>query len=91
MAAKTKKKATTLRRPAQRMPAFVRRALDARGLLASYRQRPVYQRNDYLSWITGAQRDETKQKRLAQMLEELERGGVYMKMKWQPRSPAMGR
>jgi uncharacterized protein YdeI (YjbR/CyaY-like superfamily) len=87
MAAK-KKKATRLRRPAQRMPAFVRRALDERGLLASYRLRPAYQRNDYLSWITGAQRDETKQKRLAQMLDELERGGVYMKMKWQPRPPA---
>jgi hypothetical protein len=90
MAAK-KKKATRLRRPVQRMPAFVRRALDERGLLASYRQRPAYQRNDYLSWIMGAQRDETKQKRLAQMLEELERGGVYMKMKWQARPPATER
>lgn len=62
MAAK-KKNASTLRRPIQRMPAFVRRALDERGLLAAYRQRPAYQRNDYLSWITGAQRDETKRKR----------------------------
>jgi uncharacterized protein YdeI (YjbR/CyaY-like superfamily) len=86
-----KKKPTPLRRPTQRMPAFVRSALDERGLLASYRQRPAYQRNDYLSWITGAQRDETKQKRLAQMLDELERGGLYMKMKWQPRSRATER
>lgn len=91
MAAKKKKKARPLRRPVQRMPAFVRRALDERGLLASYRQRPAYQRNDYLSWITGAQRDETKQKRLGQMLDELERGGVYMRMKWRPRRPATER
>jgi hypothetical protein len=90
MAAK-KKKSPTLRRPIQRMPAFVRRALDERGLLASYRQRPAYQRNDYLGWIARAQRDETKQKRLAQLLDELERGGVYMKMKWRPGLPAAAR
>lgn len=86
--AKASKRAkVTLRRPLQKMPAFVRRALGERGLLAHYRQRPAYQRNDYLSWIGQAQRDETKQKRLAQMLDELEQGGVYMNMKWQPRSP----
>ena len=68
------------------MPAFVRRALSERGLLERYRERPAYQRNDYLGWIARAVRDETKQKRLAQMLDELERGGVYMKMKGQPRS-----
>lgn len=67
------------------MPAFVRRALSERGLLARYRERPPYQRNDYLGWIAMAVREETKQKRLAQMLDELERGGVYMKMKWPPR------
>ena len=29
-----------------------------------------------------AQQEATKQKRLNQMLDELERGGVYMNMKW---------
>jgi hypothetical protein len=38
---------------------------------------PDYQRNDYLSWITRAKREETQQKRLEQMLDELERGHVY--------------
>ena len=55
---------------------------EARGLLAQYEARPPYQRNDYLMWINTAQREETKRKRLAQMLDELESGGVYMRMKW---------
>jgi uncharacterized protein YdeI (YjbR/CyaY-like superfamily) len=80
-----KKKAASLRRPIRDMPAFVRRALAERKLLERYRQRPAYQRNDYLSWIDGAKREGTKLKRLEQMLDELERGGVYMKMTWRPR------
>ena len=35
-----------------------------------------------LMWINNAKREDTKHKRLAQMLDELENGGVYMKMKW---------
>lgn len=69
-------------RPREEMPDFVREALAARGLLAQYEARPPYQRNDYLMWINKAQREETKRKRLAQMLDELESGGVYMRMKW---------
>jgi uncharacterized protein YdeI (YjbR/CyaY-like superfamily) len=66
------------------MPAFVREALESRGLINAYRARPAYQQNDYLGWIGRAKRPETKEKRLNQMLDELESGGVYMKMKWQP-------
>jgi uncharacterized protein YdeI (YjbR/CyaY-like superfamily) len=62
------------------MPDFVRQALEARGLLGDYLQRPPYQQNDYLGWIDKAKRRETKEKRLQQMLEELERGGVSMNM-----------
>lgn len=69
-------------RPLQPMPDFVAAALKARGLVEKYEARPDYQRNDYLMWINDAKRDETKQKRLAQMLDELDAGGVYMKMKW---------
>lgn len=69
------------------MPAFVRRALEERGLLARYRERPAYQRNDYLGWIASAKRPETKQKRLEQMLDELAQGDRYMKMAWHPREP----
>lgn len=64
------------------MPAFVRRALSDRQLVERYRERPPYQRNDYIGWITRALREETKQKRLDQMLSELKKGGVYMNMKW---------
>jgi uncharacterized protein YdeI (YjbR/CyaY-like superfamily) len=64
------------------MPDFFREALDARGLMEAYRARPAYQQNDYIGWITHAKLEDTCQKRLHQMLDELERGGVYMKMKW---------
>ncbi len=69
-------------RPREDMPDFVRAALEERGLMAAYEARPPYQRNDYLLWIKKVKRDQTRQKHLAQMLEELEAGGVYMKMKW---------
>ena len=63
------------------MPDFVRQALDERGLMDAYQKRPAYQQNDYIRWINRAKRPETKEKRLRQMLEELEAGGIYMKMK----------
>ncbi|HQZ12840.1 MAG TPA: YdeI/OmpD-associated family protein [Devosia sp.] len=64
------------------MPDFVREALTERHLSAAYEARPAYQRNDYLMWINNAVREATKRKRLDQMLDELERGGVYMRMTW---------
>lgn len=66
------------------MPAFVRDALHERDLMDEYRSRPPYQQNDYIWWITEAKREETKMKRLEQMLDELERGDVYMKMTYRP-------
>ena len=75
---------STLRRPLNPMPEFVERALLERGLMDAYRQRPPYQRNDYLGWIDRAKREPTKRRRLAQMLDELERGDRYMKMAWRP-------
>ena len=62
------------------MPEFVLEALLARGLMDAYEARPPYQQNDYIGWITRAKRDETTQKRLTQMLDELESGDKYMKM-----------
>ncbi|KKC35584.1 hypothetical protein WH87_16170 [Devosia epidermidihirudinis] len=64
------------------MEPFVAEALEQRGVRAQYDARPPYQRNDYLLWINKAKLDDTKQKRLAQMLDELENGGVYMNMAW---------
>lgn len=69
------------------MPAHVRNALIERGLMDAYRARPPYQQNDYVGWITRAKREETRAKRLEQMLDELERGDRYMKMKYRARSP----
>ena len=66
------------------MPDFVRDALEERGLMEAYRQRPDYQQNDYIGWITRAKRSDTQQKRLAQMLDELEEGDRYMKMAYKP-------
>jgi len=73
-----------LSRPTEPMPPTVEQALVDSGLLNAYRARPPYQRNDYLGWINRAKRLETKQRRLDQMLSELERGDVYMKMDWRP-------
>lgn len=70
-----------LKRPRYPMPDFVKQALDEKGLMEAYQQRPAYQQNDYVGWINRVKRQETKEKRLRQMLAELERGGVYMKMK----------
>ena len=71
-----------LRRPIQAMPDFVRKALFETGLMDSYNNRPPYQRNDYLSWISRAKQENTRQKRLNQMLDELAAGDSYMKMKY---------
>lgn len=77
-----------LTRPRQPMSSFVRQALTSAGLMADYRARPAYQQNDYLLWINGARRQETKDKRLQQMLDELRIGGVYMKMPHLPSAKA---
>ncbi len=64
------------------MPTFVKTALNTAGLMSAYKERPPYQQNDYIWWINNAKREETKQKRLRQMLSELKKGNVYMKMRW---------
>jgi uncharacterized protein YdeI (YjbR/CyaY-like superfamily) len=79
-----KKDFSGLSRPIQPMPDYVKAALEKTGLLKTYLERPPYQQNDYLSWISRARRPETKEKRLAQMLFELDHGGLYMKMKHNP-------
>ena len=67
-------------RPRYPMPKYIKSALEERGLVKSYKERPPYQQNDYIGWIDGAVRADTKEKRLQQMLYELEKGGIYMKM-----------
>ncbi len=77
-------KPSNLKRQRIALPDYVKQALDGKDLLQAYLSRPAYQQNDYLSWIERAKRPETVQKRLNQMLAELEQGGVYMNMKHQP-------
>ena len=48
--------------------------------MEAYQARPPYQQNDYIGWITRAKLPATKERWLARMLDELEQGGVSMKM-----------
>lgn len=66
------------------MPDDIRAALERAGVMADYEARPAYQRNDYLGWIGRAAKDETRHKRIDQMIEELRTGGVYMGMAHKP-------
>lgn len=81
---------SNLKRPRHPMPDFIADALTARGLMDAYRARPPYQQNDYIGWITRAKRPATVDKRLEQMLDELEAGDLYMKMAWRPKSGREG-
>lgn len=76
---------SNLERPIHPMPDFVREALLENNLMDAYESRPPYQQNDYIGWINRAKRPATKEKRLAQMLDELRRGDVYMKMAYNPK------
>ena len=80
----------SLSRPIHPMPDFVLEALKDRGLLEAYRGRPPYQQNDSIGWITRAKRPDTRDRRLRQMLDELERGDAYMKMSYSPQRGGRG-
>jgi uncharacterized protein YdeI (YjbR/CyaY-like superfamily) len=64
------------------MPDDIRYALTEHNVMQAYRDRPPYQQNDYVGWITRSKLPATREKRLRQMLDELRAGGVYMHMKW---------
>jgi len=76
---------TIVRRPRYPMPDFIRQALLENKIMDAYLARPPYQQNDYIGWINRAVQEQTKQKRLDQMISELKRGDVYMKMKYNPK------
>ena len=69
------------------IPDYVAAALDKNELWEHYRARPPYQRNDYIGWITRGKREETRQKRIAQMVDELRSGDVYMGMVYKANTP----
>lgn len=66
--------------PRQRypMPDDVLHTLEQDDLMERYEARPPYQRNDYIGWITRAKQNDTRQRRLSQMVEELRGGDAYM-------------
>jgi Bacteriocin-protection, YdeI or OmpD-Associated len=65
------------------LPAFIRDALESRGLQEAYARRPAAQRDHYVRRILRAVRSATVERRLEQMLAELE-GDLYMKRPWRP-------
>lgn len=80
-----KNKKTSLKREINPMPKKISSLLVAKGLLDAYYTRPPYQQNDYLGWISRAKLENTKEKRIQQMLDELKGGDRYMNMKWNSR------
>ena len=82
---KVRARKSTIKRDINPMPKNIRMALIGQGLLKLYNARPAYQRNDYLGWISRAKLEETKEKRINQMLTELKQGDRYMRMRWNPK------
>ena len=77
-----KKDFSRLTRPIYPMPSFVKDELVRLGLMEAYQDRPAYQQNDYIGWITRAKLEKTRQKRLKIMLDELASGKGYMGLKY---------
>ena len=78
-------------RPEPGVPDFIRQELEARGLAGAFERRPQPQREHYIRRILRAKRNETVQRRLDQLLDELE-GELYMQRPWHkgsrpPRAP----
>lgn len=69
--------------PPSPLPAFIENALESRGLAEAYARRSAAQQAHYVRRILRAVRAETVQKRLDQMLDELE-GDLYMNKPWTP-------
>ena len=76
---------SSLKRVLQPMPDDIAAMLNELGLMEAYHNRPAYQQNDYLGWIARAKRPETREKRTAQMVEELRGGTRYMNMQYHAR------
>jgi hypothetical protein len=71
------------------VPDFIRRELESRALVDAFERRPESQRKHYIRRIIRAARNETVQRRLDQMLDELE-GDLYMKRAWSGASSRSG-
>lgn len=74
--------ASRLKREINPMSQDVLEKLQQLKLEVAFRLRPPYQQNDYLGWISRAKTPPTREKRVEQMLSELEGGEKYMGMKY---------
>jgi uncharacterized protein YdeI (YjbR/CyaY-like superfamily) len=81
-------RARPAKRPRYPMPSDVKDELARHKLTDAYQARPLYQRNDYIWWINDAKRDDTRKRRIEQMLQELKQGDRYMKMPYNSNEPA---
>ena len=76
----SKSERESLTRDIHPMPKWVEDEIKDNNVADAYRARPAYQKNDYIGWILRAKREETQQARVTQMIDELKRGVLYMKM-----------
>jgi hypothetical protein len=83
-------KKSRLKRPILQMPSDIKELLTKNELYACYLNRPAYQQNEYIGWILQAKREETRQKRIDQMIDELKAGNVYMKMAYGEKNAKSG-
>ena len=79
------KQLSHLKRSLYPIPEDILSALENKGLLDKYYARPPYQRNDCMGWITRAKREETRENRIRQMIDELNQGATYIKMEYNPK------
>ncbi len=73
-------KQTNLKREIYPLPEDIHQLLKETQVLEAYKNRPDFQKNDYIGWIGRAKRKETREKRIEQMITELKGGKKYMNM-----------
>lgn len=64
------------------LPRQYEKLLSEKNLLSEFKNRPYYQQSGWIRWIETAKQPGTKERRIKQMLDELEAGNLYMKMPW---------
>lgn len=71
------------------MPADVRHAFVGHGVITAFKTRPAYQQADYLRWIERTRLARTRRERIAEVVDELQRGNRFMKAPWRNRQGLM--
>lgn len=66
------------------LPLYIKKALQQSKLLDAFEKQIYTYRKGYVHWIEQAKQEETKQRRIAQMLREVKSGKEYMGMQRAP-------